>query len=226
VWIETLIKPTLPVDIYVRVSRVGGREHLTSPEDQEREARSFAHSHGLTIGQVLPDRDHSGGTLDRPGLQEALRRIESRESGGIVVAYLSRASRDTQQGLSLLERITAAGGAVFAPNLPDYTTADGKMLTTINLAIDTGYRERKREELERAKAGAIERGVPIHSRPPVGYRARPDRRLERDPRTAPVVREVFERRARGEGPAALGEYLRSQRVLTSQGSREWTKQAV
>jgi hypothetical protein len=44
------------------------------------------------------------------------------------------------------------------------------MLTTIQLAIDTGYRERKREELEAAKAASIEDGVPIHTRPAVGYR--------------------------------------------------------
>jgi DNA invertase Pin-like site-specific DNA recombinase/ribosomal protein L34E len=221
-----VVKPKLPIDIYVRVSRKGAREHLISPEDQEREARAFAHSHGIAVGEVLRDIDHSGGTLDRPSLQEALRRVESRESGGIVVAYLSRASRDTQQGLDLLDRITAAGGAVFAPNLPDYTTADGRMLTTIQLAVDTGYRERKREELERAKAGAIERGIPVHSRAPVGYRARPDRRLEPDPRTAPIVAEVFARRARGEGPAALSSFLQRKRVKTSQGSKVWTKQAV
>src|SRR5262245_56273764 len=128
----------LPVDIYVRVSRVAGREHLTSPEYQEREARAFARSRGLKIGRVLTDIDRSGGTMERPALKEARQRVKDRRSGGIVAAYLSRASRDTRQGLDLLDEITRAGGAVYAPNLPDYTTADGRMLTTIQLAIDTG----------------------------------------------------------------------------------------
>src|SRR5262245_29096799 len=104
-----MVKPSFPVDIYVRVSRVAGRDHLTSPEDQEREARAFCRAHGLTVGMVIPDIDRSGGTLDRPGLQKALRRVEQRQSGGIVVSYLSRASRDTQQGLELLDQITDAG---------------------------------------------------------------------------------------------------------------------
>jgi DNA invertase Pin-like site-specific DNA recombinase len=216
-----------PVDIYVRVSRVGGREHLTSPQDQEREARTFAQSRGLTVGEVFADLDESGGKLERPALQKALARVEAGQSAGIVVAYLSRASRDTSQGLGLLDRITRAGGAVYAPNLPaDYTTADGRMLTTIQLAIDTGYRQKKAEEFESAKRGAIEAGIPVHSRPPVGYRARADRRLEPDPVTAPVIRELFERRATGEGPAALGDFLKSHGVKTSQGSAEWSKPAV
>ena len=214
------------VDIYTRVSRRGKREHLTSHDDQEQQARAFARGHGLPIGSVLSDEDESGGTLERPGLQEALRRVRAGESAGIVVAYLSRASRDTRQGLELLETITHAGGAVYAPNLPDYTTADGRMLTTIQLAIDTGYREKKREELERAKAGAIANGIAVNTRPAVGLRRRSDRRDEPDPRTAPVVREVFERRAQGEGPTALGRFLESRGVKTSQGSRTWSKQAV
>ena len=140
-----MTKAALPVDIYVRVSRVGSRdpESLRSPIDQEREARAFAHTKGLAVGEVLQDIDRPGANLERPGLQKALQRIEAGTSGGIVVAYLSRATRDTQTGLELLAQITTAGGSVYAPNLPDYTTADGRMLTTIQLAIDTGYRMRK-----------------------------------------------------------------------------------
>ena len=224
-----MVKPRRPVDIYVRVSRKGARENLIAPEDQEREARRFAEAEGIRLsGVVLEDIDKSGGTLERPGLREARSRVEEGASGGIIVAYLSRLSRETRQGLALLEEITAAGGAVYAPNLPDYTTADGKMLTTIQLAVDTGYRERKGEELERAKENAIANGVPIVTRPAVGYRRRSkdDRRLAPDPDVAPLVHEVFERRAAGEGPAALGAFLTENGVKTSQGSKTWSKAAI
>jgi site-specific DNA recombinase len=220
-----MVTPTLPVDIYTRSSRAG--EGSTSLEQQEQEARAFARTHGLTIGRVLHDRTKSSSaTLRRPVLEEARRRVRAGESGGIVVAYLSRASRDTRQGLELLETITRDGGAVYAPNLPDYTTADGRMLTTIQFAIDTGYRDRKSEELENRKRESIANGIPVHTRPAVGLRKRPDKRLEPHPRTAPIVREVFERRTRGEGPAALGRLLESHGVKTSQGSRTWSKAAV
>jgi DNA invertase Pin-like site-specific DNA recombinase len=221
-----MVRPSKPCDISVRVSRVGGREHLTSPQEQEREARAWAEANGLKVGEVLIDLDKSGGTLDRPGLQAALERVRAGRSGGIIVAYLSRLSRDTVQGLQVLEQITAAGGAVYAPNLPDYTTPDGKMLTTVQLAIDTGYRERKAAELETAKENAVRNGIAVNSRAAVGLRKRKDRRLEHDPRTAPIVRELFERRARGDGPTALGRFLEQHRVKTSQGSRTWSKPAV
>jgi site-specific DNA recombinase len=198
---------TKPVDVYVRVSRVGTREHLTSPEEQERDARRFAESRGLTIGEVFTDLNESGGTLERPGFAKVLRRIERGESAGVVVAYLSRASRDTVQGLELLSRISSLGAELYAPNLPDYTTPDGRMLATIQFAIDTGYLDRKAAEFEQAKRGAIEAGIPIAHQAPIGYRKRADRRLEPDPVTAPIVRRVFEERAKGAGPTALARML-------------------
>jgi len=222
------MRSALPLDIYIRVSRVGSRgENLISPDEQERDARTFARSRGLVIGKVLPpDLDQPGGTLDRPNLQEGLRRVEAGISGGLIVSYLSRATRDTRQGLDLLDRVTRAGGAIYAPNLPDYTTADGRMLTTIQLAIDTGYRDRKREEFERAKEGAVKRGIPVNNRAPVGYRKGKDRRLQPHKRVAPLVREAFEMRARGEGPSAIGDFLQAHGVRTSQGSRTWSKPAI
>ena len=57
----------LPVDVYVRVSRVGGREHMISPEEQERDARAFAVRRGLNVAEVISDIDRSGGTLMAAG---------------------------------------------------------------------------------------------------------------------------------------------------------------
>src|SRR4051812_44308221 len=110
-----MVKPTLPVDIYIRVSRVGGRENLISPAEQERRARQLAEDKGLTIGQVLTDLDESGGKWERPGLQEALQRVQRRESGGLIVAWLDRLTRDSEHAGRLLRELDESGGSVYAP---------------------------------------------------------------------------------------------------------------
>jgi DNA invertase Pin-like site-specific DNA recombinase len=222
-----MVKPTKPVDIYVRVSRVGGRERLISPEEQERSGLRLAQERGLHIGKVLTDLDESGGKLERPGLQEALSRVEAGDSGGLIVAWLDRLSRDSEHALRLVRRISEAGGVIYAPDAPsDWTTPEGELQAGIVFAFAQYVRQRARAGFERAKARAIESGIPVHTRPPVGYRTRPDRRLEPDPETAPIVREAFEMRARGEGPAAIAEFLAERGVQTSQGSSTWSKQAV
>ena len=229
---------TKPVDLYIRISRVGrrDREQLRAPDDQEREARRFATGRGLTVGEVISDIDVPGANLDRPGPQRALGRVHDGASGGIVAAYLSRTSRDAITGLELLDEITRAGGEVYAPNLPEnYRSADGRMTTTIQLAIDEGYRNRKREELEAAKAGAIADGIHVGNRPPVGYRWKReesegpglprDHRLVPDQDSAPPVAEVFERRASGTSLGDLATFLDDAGIVTSQGGA-WTHQAV
>ena len=225
-----MVKPTKPLDIYVRVSRRAGRgdEEFIAPELQERDCRAYAEAHGLEVGEVIQDIDVSGGAPTRPGLDRAIARIERGESGGIICAHLDRFARGVEVQFGLARRINDAGGQVrCAAGAPeDWSTPDGELLVTIQGAVAAHYRAKRREDLEKAKSRAIEQGIPIATRPPVGYRKRPDRRLEPDPKAAPLVREVFERRAQGARFDELAHVLEAAGVRTSQGSKTWTRQAL
>lgn len=221
-----MVKPTKPIDIYLRVSRVGGREHMISPAEQERRARELAKERGLTVGVVLTDLDESGGKWDRPGLQEALRRVREGQSGGLIVAWLDRLSRDSEHAHRLVRELNESGGAVYAPDAPsDWTSPEGELQAGIVFAFAQYVRKRARAGFERAKEQAIANGIPV-ARIPIGYRQRADRRLEPDPATAPLVRELFERRAAGAGPTELAEYLEAKGIRTTQGASTWSKQTV
>jgi DNA invertase Pin-like site-specific DNA recombinase len=152
-----VVKPSRPVDIYVRVSRVGKRgERLISPDEQERRARDLARERGLDVGEVLTDLDESGGKLDRPGLSEALRRVEARKSGGGIVAWLDRLSRDSEHAHGLVRRIDEAGGAIYAPDAPaDWTTPEGELQAGILFAFAQYVLKRASAGFERAKAQAV-----------------------------------------------------------------------
>ena len=105
------------------------RENLISPEEQVRRATEHARQQGLKIGVVLPhDLDESGGKLERPSLQEGLRRIEAGESGGLIVAWLDRLSRDSEHALSLIRQMMEHGAKIYAPDAPsDWTTPEGEL---------------------------------------------------------------------------------------------------
>jgi site-specific DNA recombinase len=217
------------VDIYVRVSRVAGRggDKFISPEEQERAARAFSKQRGLAVGEVITDLDKSGGNIDRPGLKRAVERVRSRESAGIVVAWLDRLSRDSEQGTRLLRELDEAGGTVYAPEMPeDMTSPEGEVQVGMFLLIAQYQRKRARKGLESAKRGAIERGIPINNRAPVGYVKSDDRHLVPDPETARHVRRAFEMRAEGKGPAAIADMLHAAGVKTSQGSPRWARPSI
>jgi DNA invertase Pin-like site-specific DNA recombinase len=216
-----------PVDLYVRVSRVGGREHLISPDEQELRGRQLAEQYGLTVGEVVVDLDESGGKWERPGLQKALARVERGESGGVIVAWLDRLSRDSEHAHTLIRRIGDAGGRIYAPDAPsDWTSPEGELQAGILFAFASYIRKRAQAGFERAKERSIANGVPISSTTPVGYRRGPDRRLEPDPDVAPIVRRIFEARAEGAEPQELAAIFENAGITTARGSTVWTRQTL
>jgi DNA invertase Pin-like site-specific DNA recombinase len=224
-------EPTMkPFAGYVRVSRRGERdeERLRSPEFQEKAIKRYAKDEGLTVRMFAPEIDVSGSKPQRERLDEIIRQIRSGELGGVIVAKLDRLSRlKPKDRVLLFESIEESGGVVLsASEQLDPSTPEGRFARDVFLGVARLQWEKFRDQFEVAKANAVEKGIAINSRAAVGYRWTADRRLELDPRTAPIVREVFERRVRGEGPSSLARFLESKHVKTSQGSRTWSKQAV
>lgn len=77
-------------------------------------------------------------------------------------------------------------------------------------------RERAAEGFAAATASAIERGIYMAGKTPLGYVRGPDRRLVPDPETAPVVLAVFERRAKGWSWVRLARWLGEQGHLRTE----------
>ncbi len=216
-----------PIDIYVRISRIGKRANVMSDADQEEIGKAYLRQRGLRAGRVLTDLDESGGKWERPGLQEALRRVRSGKSAGLVVAWLDRVSRDSEHAHRLIREINETGGRIYAPDAPeDWTTPEGELQVGIMFAFAQYVRRRQAKYFDLAKARAVANGITTNPRQAPGIRKREDRRLEPDPKVAPVIRGAFELRARGAGPAEVAEHLEAHGVATSMGSTSWSKQAV
>src|SRR4051812_33120803 len=91
--LPVMVKPTLPLAGYPRVSRQGDRDELRSPEFQVKKMQALADSDGFTIEFTEPEIDVSGSKPQRAILDEVIRRVKAGELGGIVVARLDRLSR-------------------------------------------------------------------------------------------------------------------------------------
>lgn len=188
---------------YIRVSVVGGRAvrgRFESPDIQREANSTWAQRRGVTIVGEIQDLNRSGGTLTRPGLDEALARLAAGEADGIIVARSDRASRNVIQGLSLIDELDAAGKWIAAADgTIDSTTPEGRMTTTVILATSERELARYRQQsAETHRRAIVEKGR--HMGPaPFGYIRDGDGRLVEDPDRAPIVRQVFQRRADGIG---------------------------
>jgi DNA invertase Pin-like site-specific DNA recombinase len=83
-------------DGYIRVSDVAGRNgsSLISPTVQRETIERLALAKGLQLAEVVEELDVSGGKpIEERELGRLVRKVEQRESEGIVVWKLSRFSR-------------------------------------------------------------------------------------------------------------------------------------
>ena len=180
------------------MSRVGARKGATfvSPELQRTEIEAWARYRGVEILSFHTDLDVSGARLERPGLERALRRAESGESEGIVVARLDRFARNLTGALETIGRLEAAGAAfVSVAEGLDPTTPAGKMLMRVMLLTAEFELDGIRKGWDESRRRAVARGLHPSSVPPTGYRRGRDGRLVLDPESAPALAELFRMRA-------------------------------
>jgi DNA invertase Pin-like site-specific DNA recombinase len=177
---------------YRRVSHVGTRKELHSPDEQSEEIQLWAGPRGHDVHLLEPELDGKGDNPDRPILREAIEAIKAGEYSGLVVAYLSRAGRGLRLMLDLWDEVEdpAVGGVVyFARENVDGSTTSGKLQRNLLASIAQHELEERRDGFERAARGAVEAGIWQRRQTPIGYVKNPEtRRLVVDDRAAEVRR--------------------------------------
>lgn len=189
---------------YIRVSRKNGREgdsYITKEIQQER-IEALAKANGVVIVSWIVDEDESGKKWERGGFQQALAALRAFEADVMVVARMSRFARrvlDVQRGLEQLE--SRGNGKqpaqLIAGDLNiDTSTKEGRLMRTILAAIAEFELEALTEQWAETRGRAIGNGV-YARKPPVGYFRDERKHLQIDETVAPLVAELFVRRAGG-----------------------------
>lgn len=214
---------------YTRVSRVGGREgeRFISPEVQRDAIRAYAKAHGHKIAAWEEDLDEPGSRLDRPGFERALARVRGGRAEGIIAARLDRLTRSVAGLGTLLEDARENGWNLIAVDLGlDLLTSNGKLVANVLGSIAEWELDRRRETWATAQEYAVRRGVHVASKVPTGYRRGEEGRLEPDPESAPVIADVFRRRAEGASWRELAAVLMGAGVATPYGASTWATGSV
>ena len=245
-WLPMRTGALVKFDAYIRVSATRGREekdNFFSPEQQHEKIENYAKLKGYEIAEVWRELDQSGREETHPYFQQAIERVERKETDGIIVARLDRFARSVIGAKKAIKRIEDANGKLIAvDNNFDTTTPFGKFGLTMMLAIAELESDRIQENWADVQQRVVlGRGVHISSRAPTGYVRPKDEKgvsqpLELNPKAAKVVRDVF--RARGatpgkkgskQGPRSLRDLARllnDGEVGGPYGNNQWTSAAV
>ena len=188
---------------YVRVSVVGSRggDSFLSPQLQRESIERVCRREGLELVDVVEELDRSGGDASRPLWNSCIERIERGEARALVCWNLSRFARSIVDAKRAIERIERAGGRLYSEEGAEGLSRD------LLLVVAEHERVRAADSFRRAGASAIERGIHFASRVPFGYQRDPETRRLVPDENAPTVRELFERRAKGQGWYVLARWF-------------------
>ena len=185
------------------MSHGGGRsgESFISPDDQAKRIKAACRRDGLRLVDVVREMDVSGGTplARRPGLRRAVELVEAKKVETIVVAYMDRLVRSVAVQLELVERVERAGGSILTLDHGALTNGNAtqRLSATMLGAVNAYQRELVAERTHEAKERAVARGVAPFPKIPFWLRRGEGKRLEHDPKRAPIAVDALRLRAEG-----------------------------
>ncbi|NQU84118.1 MAG: recombinase family protein, partial [Parcubacteria group bacterium] len=119
----------MKIAIYTRVSTEDQVREGYSLEVQREYLTNFALQQNYEIFRLYSDEGISGGTTDRPALQELLKDAKNKKFDLVLVYKIDRFSRSLKDLLSLVDKLEFFGVGFKSATEPfDSTTSAGKLM--------------------------------------------------------------------------------------------------
>jgi DNA invertase Pin-like site-specific DNA recombinase len=207
--------------IYTRKSTEHGLELEFNSLDAQREAceayiKSQAHEGWQAVGQRYDDPAYSGGSLERPALQQLLTDVDAGRVNVIVVYKIDRLTRSLADFAKLVEIFDKKGVSFVAVTQQfNTTTSMGRLTLNVLLSFAQFERELSSERVRDKVAASRRKGKWTGGGIPLGYDVT-DKKLTINPAEAETVRYIFKRYLDLKCLRLLSEDLTAQRITTKQ----------
>lgn len=147
---------------YIRVSTEQQADGGVSLDAQRQKLSAYALAMDLELVAVVEDAGASAKTLARPGLQDALRRIETGEAEGLLISKLDRLTRSVRDLGELVDRYFATRFSLLSVgDSIDTRTASGRLVLNVLTSVAQWEREATGERTRDALAHLRREGVPL-----------------------------------------------------------------
>jgi site-specific DNA recombinase len=193
------MRPKQPIRwcaVYTRKSSEEGLEQDFNSLDAQREAgkayvESQRHEGWRPLTAHYDDGGYSGGTLDRPALQQLLTDIRAGKIQIVVVYKVDRLTRSLADFAKLIELFDAHGVSfVSVTQQFNTTTSMGRLMLNVLLSFAQFEREVTGERIRDKIAASKKKGLWMGGTPPLGYEVK-GRKLVVVETEAELVRHIF-----------------------------------
>jgi len=184
--------------IYTRKSTERGLDMKVSSLAAQRDVcqayiKCQAHRNWVELPYQYDDGGYSGGSLERPALQQLVSDVEAGRVDIIVIYKIDRLTRSLTDFVRLID-VLDRYGASFVSVTQSFDTSDsmGRLVLNILLTFAQFEREMMSDRVRDKKAAMRKKGIFAGGLPPMGYLIQ-DGKLVVDPDRAELVREIFRR---------------------------------
>lgn len=205
--------------IYTRYSSHNQRD--VSIDQQIAECRKFADAQDIRIVNIYADRAMTGTNDRRPQFQQMIKDAEKGAFDYVIVYTLDRFARDRYDSAVYKRQLRNCGVKVLSAteNISDDPT--GVLMESMLEGLAEYYSKELSRKITRGMMDNAEKHLANGSMP-LGYRRGEDGRYEIVESEAAVVREIYDRFAKGDTFADIANSLNSRGIKTKYGSA-WSK---
>lgn len=223
--IATAEKKVVRCAIYTRKSNEDGLEQAYNSLHAQRAMcesyiASFASEGWTALATEYTDAGITGGTMERPGLQQLLADIEAGRVDVVVIYRLDRLSRSLRDFLNMMETFDRRKVSFASvTERIDTSSSAGRLFLNMILSFAQFEREVAAERIRDKIASAKRKGKYVGGRPLLGYDVdREKMRLVVNKEEAKLVRHIFERFCQ------LGSCMKVAHELNAKGlcMKAWT----
>ncbi len=210
------------IALYIRLSIEDYKYDSLSIENQRlilhEYAVSLPEAEGAAILEFV-DNGYSGANFERPQVQKLIGMVQENKINCIIVKDFSRFGRNSLETGFFIERVFPLFHTRFISVSDDFDSSrfkgdTGGMDVAFKYLISEYYSRDMSVKTRSAKYAKMERGEYQSKICPYGYQKGADGRLEPDPETAVVVRQIFDLAADGMNATRIAAELSRQKIPT------------
>ncbi len=207
------------VGLYIRVSTQEQAKEGYSIDEQRDRLTKYADAQDWVVYRVYSDPAFSGGSLDRPAIQELIQDVKAGLMDKVAVYKLDRLSRSQKDTLYLIEDVFLKNGVDFVSMTENFDTGTplGRAMIGILSVFAQLEREQIKERMSMGREGRAKTGL-FHgsTKVPIGYRYQ-DGVLVIDPYEARIVRRIFREFTEGRSVYSITADLAAEGITSSYG---------
>jgi len=181
---------------YIRVSTARQGEQGVSLEQQRDAITRYAQRNHMEVARTFEERE-TAAKSGRPIFNQMIRDLKNGKARGVVIHKVDRSARNLRDWADLGEIIDRGIEVHFVNEGLDLNSRGGRLSADIQAVVAADFIRNLREETKKGFYGRLKQGILPMPAPP-GYRnVGSGKPKELDPRTAPLVRHIFETYATG-----------------------------